>query len=66
MDPPILVPVGREPHRSGLYSRAWVFQERLLSSGTPYYAATELVWECVTGIAGELRVDLDDFVGTRL
>ncbi len=46
--------------RSGLHSRAWVFQERLLASRTLHYTSTELAWECATGIACECRFGFDE------
>ncbi|EKG19732.1 Heterokaryon incompatibility [Macrophomina phaseolina MS6] len=41
-------------HRSPLLERAWVFQERLLSSRTVYFAFDQLYWECGELYASEL------------
>ncbi|TVY87515.1 hypothetical protein LAWI1_G005673 [Lachnellula willkommii] len=38
---------------SPLLSRAWVFQERLLSPRTLHFHAEELIWECASGISCE-------------
>ncbi len=40
-------------HASPLLSRAWVFQERLLSPRTLHFHAEELIWECASGISCE-------------
>ncbi|KAG4439086.1 hypothetical protein IFR05_005428 [Cadophora sp. M221] len=40
-------------HASPLLSRAWVFQERLLSVRTLHFHAEELIWECGSGISCE-------------
>jgi hypothetical protein len=40
-----------------LNSRAWTFQERMLSSRVLHYCETELVWECDTTIRCECQPD---------
>lgn len=47
---------------SPLLSRAWVFQERLLSVRTLHFHAEELIWECGSGISCECS-RLEDFQG---
>lgn len=41
-------------NRSPLLKRAWVFQERLLSARTVYFAIDQLYWECGELYASEL------------
>ncbi|KAK7756356.1 hypothetical protein SLS62_001582 [Diatrype stigma] len=36
------------PRQPSLHTRAWAYQERLLSTRIVHYTATELVWECNT------------------
>lgn len=43
------------PARSGLHSRGWTLQERLLSTRMLHFTPTELVWECTTQISCECR-----------
>ncbi|PVH88185.1 HET-domain-containing protein, partial [Cadophora sp. DSE1049] len=47
---------------SPLLSRAWVFQERLLSVRTLHFHAEELIWECGSGISCECS-RLEDYQG---
>ncbi|KAH8755205.1 heterokaryon incompatibility protein-domain-containing protein [Hyaloscypha sp. PMI_1271] len=44
------------PARSGLHSRGWTLQERLLSTRMLHFTPTELVWECTTQISCECRI----------
>lgn len=41
------------PKAFPLFSRAWVYQERLLSSRQLHFGASEIEWKCEAGIAGE-------------
>lgn len=43
----------KSPPRSKLSTRGWVFQERILSPRTLYFAESELAWECRSAIACE-------------
>nr|OQO15724.1 hypothetical protein B0A51_18430 [Rachicladosporium sp. CCFEE 5018] len=51
------------PHRrtkataSALSSRAWVFQERVLSNRTLHFTESELAWECGSELQCECEVD---------
>ena len=36
-----------------LFTRAWAFQERLLSTRIVHFLPSELVWECVSGVSCE-------------
>ncbi|KAH7379743.1 heterokaryon incompatibility protein-domain-containing protein [Cadophora sp. MPI-SDFR-AT-0126] len=47
---------------SPLLSRAWVFQERLLSVRTLHFHAEELIWECGSGVSCECS-RLEDYQG---
>lgn len=43
-----------EPKRWPLFNRAWVFQERILSSRNLYYGNEAMVWECCELFCDEL------------
>jgi hypothetical protein len=45
-----------KPERSGLHSRGWALQERLLSTRILHFSRKELAWECATRIACECRI----------
>jgi hypothetical protein len=48
----------RDPEqRSKLSTRAWVFQERLLSPRTLYYGISEFGWECKTEVRCECSIE---------
>ena len=53
------------PEAFPLFSRAWVYQERLLSSRQLHFGASEIEWKCEAGITGEGSIicsskDVDD------
>jgi hypothetical protein len=48
----IYVQSGRN-HREPLHSRAWVLQERCLSTRTLSYSSNQISWDCIDGFASE-------------
>ncbi|KAF4965739.1 hypothetical protein FSARC_6522 [Fusarium sarcochroum] len=45
------------PERSALFTRAWAYQERLVSPRVLYFTENELLWECFEGSSCECSGD---------
>lgn len=66
----IRIQAGVNPEEHPLLSRAWAFQERLVSPRALFFGSKELIWECPTGRSCEedryplhpWRRAIDDFI----